>query len=125
MFAAAAALNFVNFTIIWRYFGWANQTLAAVTLWTGAVYLARHRSRWWLAALPATFMTAVTVTYILVEEVGLGLGHRTGTILGLGVALSALGCFLVARPRLALEEDTTEMEARPTNAERAGHDLAC
>ena len=125
MFAVAAALNFVNFTIIWRYFGWANQTLAAVTLWTGAVYLARHRSRWWLAALPATFMTAVTVTYILVEKVGLGLPHRTGTILGLAVALIALGWFLAARPRLALEPDEPALEGRPTEAERAGDSLAC
>jgi len=125
LFAVAAALNFVNFAVIWRYFGWANQTLAAVTLWTGAVYLARTRSRWWLAALPATFMTAVTVTYILVEKVGLGLPYRTGTILGLAVAAAALGWFLAVRPRLALEPDDSSAEVRPTEAERAGDNLAC
>ena len=49
MFAISFALNFVDFTVIWRYFGWANQTLAAVSLWTGAVFLAKRGNRWWLA----------------------------------------------------------------------------
>ncbi|MFA6784996.1 MAG: carbon starvation protein A, partial [Sphaerochaeta sp.] len=31
------ALNFIDFTIIWRYFAWSNQTLATIVLWTGAV----------------------------------------------------------------------------------------
>lgn len=119
MFTAAAALDFVDFTIIWRYFGWANQTLAAVTLWTGAVYLTRQRSRWWLAAFPATFMTLVTLTFIMVQKVGLGLSHRLGTVLGLGGALAALGWFLAARPRLAIAGDAGRIEARPSEAERA------
>ena len=125
MFGIAAALNFVDFTIVWRYFGWANQTLAAVTLWTGAVFLARHRSRWWLAALPATFMTAVTVTYIMVEKVGLGLSLRLGNVLGLGTALVALIWFLAARPRLALAGDADRIEASASEAERASDTLAC
>jgi carbon starvation protein CstA len=125
MFAVAAALNFVNFTIVWRYFGWANQTLAAVTLWAGAVYLARTRSRWWMAAAPATFMTVMTFTYIMVEKVGLGLPHRLGTTLGIALGLVALAAFLAVRPRLAAEGDLAPLEARPSEAERVGDNLAC
>jgi carbon starvation protein CstA len=125
IFAVAMALNFVNFTIIWRYFGWANQTLAAVTLWTGAVFLARRGRRWWLAAAPAVFMTVVTVSYIMVEKVGLGLGVRTGTVIGAAVGMICLVAFLVARPRLAPESDEPAVEARPSEAERAGDNLAC
>jgi carbon starvation protein CstA len=125
LFVAAMALNFVDFTTVWRYFGWANQTLAAVTLWTGAVFLARRRSRWWLAALPATFMTVMTFTYILVEDVGLGLPHRVGTILGVVVGLSFLVAFLVLRPRLSAEGDQSQVVVQPTEAEREGDNLAC
>ncbi len=73
LFGLSLSLNFVDFDIIWRYFGWANQALAAVALWCGAVFLARRRSRWWLAALPAVFMTVVTTSYILIEDVGFGM----------------------------------------------------
>ncbi|HSL19757.1 MAG TPA: carbon starvation CstA family protein [Methylomirabilota bacterium] len=125
IFAIAMALNFVNFTIVWRYFGWANQTLAAVTLWTGAVFLAKRGRRWWLSAVPAVFMTVVTVSYIMVEKVGFGLGVGTGTAVGLAVAGACSAAFLVALPRLAPEPDEPAVEARPSDAERAGDSLAC
>ena len=128
LFAVSLALNFIPFGLIWRYFGWANQALAAFTLWAGAVFLARRGKAWWLAALPAVFMTVMTVTYILVESRQngcLGLDHATGTVIGLAAGAAALGVFLRARPRLEPEDDTAQVEARPTAAERAGDGLAC
>ena len=116
MFAVAAGLNFVNFSVVWRYFGWANQTLAAVALWTGAVYLARRRSRWWLAAAPATFMTVVTVTYILFEPFGFAQPRDLSTAVGVLAGAAAFGGFLWARPRLALDE-----EILPTSASEVEH----
>ena len=94
LFAVALALNVVDFAVVWRYFGWANQTLAAVSLWAGAVFLARRQSRWWLAAIPAVFMTVMTTSYILVEDVGPGLSVRVGTTIGVLVGAAALGAFL-------------------------------
>jgi carbon starvation protein CstA len=105
LFAVAIALNFVDFTIVWRYFGWANQTLAAVALWTGAVFLARRRSRWWMAALPATFMTAVTTGFILTESYGLNLPLGLGVVLGLVAAFVSLAVFLLALRRLPSDLD--------------------
>ena len=62
-----AILSQIDFTIVWRYFSWTNQTLAMIVLWTGAVYIYRtFKGKGWLvAAIPATFMSAVTTTYIL------------------------------------------------------------
>ncbi|MCD4748453.1 MAG: hypothetical protein K8R59_03685, partial [Thermoanaerobaculales bacterium] len=125
MFAIAIGLNFINFTIVWRYFGWANQTLAAVTLWAGAVFLARRRSRWWLAVPPAVFMTVITFTYILVEDYGFGLSYRVGVGLGLLLGAASLMVFLIVRPRLQPEEDEPVVAASPTEAERKGDRLAC
>ncbi len=105
MFAISLALNFVNFEIIWRYFGWANQTLAALALWAGAVFLARRASRWRIAFFPAIFMTVVTTTYILVEDIGFGLGQKWGTVLGTAIGLAVAGIFLLVRPKLPPDED--------------------
>jgi carbon starvation protein CstA len=125
LFAISIALNFINFSVIWRYFGWANQTLAAVTLWTGAVFLARRCSRWWLAAVPATFMTVVTTSYILVEKVGLNLPLGVGVKLGLAIGAAALAAFLIVRPRLQPETDDQGLQGRPSETEKAGDTLAC
>ena len=120
MFVIAITLNFVNFNVIWRYFGWANQTLAAVTLWAGAVFLARRQSSWWLAVPPAVFMTVVTTTYIMVEDYGFGLPHRLGVALGLVFGVASLIAFLVIRPRLEPEEDKPVVPSSPSEAERKG-----
>ena len=64
LFAAGFSLNFINFSIIWRYFAWSNQTLAMIVLWTAAAYLVKAKKLHWIATVPAVFMTAVTVTYI-------------------------------------------------------------
>jgi carbon starvation protein CstA len=125
MFAVSVALMFVDFSVVWRYFGWANQTLAAVTLWAGAVFLAKRRSRWWLAAIPATFMTAMTTTYILVEDIGFDLPLRLATVLGVVAGAASLARFLVARPRLEPESDKPQAVVMLSEAEKAADDLGC
>jgi carbon starvation protein CstA len=125
LFGLSLALNFVDFDIIWRYFGWANQALAAIALWCGAVFLARRHSRWWLAFFPAVFMTIVTTTYILVEDVGFGVDPRWGTTLGIVVGAGSAAWFLWRRPKLIPEQDTPAVTARPTEAERSADSLAC
>lgn len=60
-----------GFNIVWRYFAWANQILAVITLWTLSVWLMRTRRKWhWITLLPAVFMTVVACLYILIAEEG-------------------------------------------------------
>jgi len=71
-----ALLSQIKFDIIWRYFSWTNQTLAMIVLWTGAVYLYHNfpgNRKYLIAAIPATFMSVVTCTYILQAREGLQL----------------------------------------------------
>lgn len=124
MFAISLALNFVNFEIIWRYFGWANQTLAALALWAGTVFLARRASRWWIAFFPAVFMTVVTATYILVEDIGFGLGQKWGTVLGTAIGLVVAGIFLLIRPKLPPDEDRPVVPIPLSDAERSADSIA-
>ena len=39
MFAIGYAITLMNYDILWRYFAWANQTLAVFTLWAITVFL--------------------------------------------------------------------------------------
>ena len=67
-----ALLSNMNFQVIWRYFSWSNQTLAMIALWAAAVFLCKARHNFWPLAIPATFMSAVSSTYILVAPEGFG-----------------------------------------------------
>ena len=81
LFAVAALMLWFNianedgFNVIWRYFGWANQTLAVFTLWALTVFLARERkgAYYLMTLLPACLMTAVSVTYICIAQIGFNL----------------------------------------------------
>ncbi len=106
MFAIGIVLSLVDFNIIWRYFGWANQSLATIMLWTAAVWLARHERFHWICSLPATFMTAVCVSYICYEPtMGLGLGIDIANMIGVALALVCFVAFMMlGRRRLAPAE---------------------
>jgi Carbon starvation protein, predicted membrane protein len=79
--------------LIWRYFGWANQTLAAVVLWTAAVYWPEPEKVHWIATVPAVFMTAVVVTFIANSTIGLNLPLNIATSIGIGVTFLAIIAF--------------------------------
>ena len=70
VFIVAVALLFIDFNIIWRYFSWSNQTLAAIALWAAAAYLKKRGRCFWVALIPAMFMTVVVTCYILVAPEG-------------------------------------------------------
>ncbi|MDR2694840.1 MAG: carbon starvation protein A [Deltaproteobacteria bacterium] len=95
LFVIGGVLSQVNFGIIWRYFGWANQTLAMFMLWTAAVYLARRAKFHWICTIPATFMTAVSVTYLCFDRIGFGLSYTVANYIGIGTAVACLVLFLV------------------------------
>jgi len=94
LFAVGLGLNFINFNIIWRYFAFSNQSLATVVLWAGAVYLAKNAKFHWIATLPATFMTAVCVTYILIAPEGFKLSTDIAYPAGIAAALIAFALFI-------------------------------
>lgn len=68
IFVIGVALCFVDFTILWRYFGWSNQTLATFALWAATMYLLKKGKNYWLTLIPAMFMTVVIVSYIIMAK---------------------------------------------------------
>ncbi|MEZ5104078.1 MAG: carbon starvation protein A [Draconibacterium sp.] len=95
LFIIGFFLTQIDFSIIWRYFAWANQTLAMVVLWAITVYLAQERKLYWITLIPAVFMTAVTTTYLLLAPEGFSLSkdisYTTGAVLSV---VSLLGFFI-------------------------------
>ncbi len=94
LFVIGFLLTQVNFAIIWRYFGWANQTIATLVLWTAAMYMVTQKRSAWFVLVPATFMTAVVTTYILIAPEGFTMSHVIAYPIGIITAVSALSLFL-------------------------------
>ncbi len=112
LFVVGFLISQGNFNVIWRYFGWANQTLATIVLWASAAYLIRQAKLHWIATIPATFLTAVVTTYLLYDKIGFGLPLQVSTISGVLAAAAALVLFLVKfrNPVATLEEVAVEPE---------------
>ena len=107
VFVIAAALlvfslaNPTGFDYIWRYFSWANQVLAMVTLWAITVFLKQLRRGGWyfITLIPALFMTMVTVSFLFVaQKEGLGsLLPRTVGYTIAAVITAAMGVLFYVR----------------------------
>lgn len=96
LFVVGFLISRSEFGIIWRYFGWANQTLAMIVLWAAAAYLIKQAKFHWICTIPAVFMTAVTFTYLAYAKIGFGMDLRISTYIGISIAVAALIAFFVA-----------------------------
>lgn len=92
LFIIAFVLTQLDFSIIWRYFAWSNQTLATVVLWTITAYLINKNKAFWITMIPAIFMTMVCSTYILIAPEGFQLANDLAYIGGalMTICISAL-----------------------------------
>ena len=108
MFAITAAIlvysisDAKGFQLIWRYFAWANQVLATVTLWAITVYLYKNKGKLWylITLIPALFMTMVTGCFLFVAKAadgGLGsiLPRPMGYSIGAVITLACLVGFMI------------------------------
>jgi len=86
--------GFVDYTIVWRYFSWSNQTLAMMALWAASVYLWTEKKNYLICAIPATFMSAVSATYFLAAPECLGLMKAGMLPLAYGIGALIAAVFL-------------------------------
>ena len=94
LFVVAFGLTRIDFNIIWRYFAWSNQTLAMIVLWAAAAYLVKNGKSHWMTSIPATFMTAVSATYLLQAPEGFKLSTTIAYPVGVAIAIGAIAFFL-------------------------------
>ena len=102
LFVVGFIILHVNFSVLWRYFAWCNQTLAVFTLWTLTVYLVRENKPYIITLIPALFMTAVCTTYILMAPEGLALPEVWAYAIAAVVVLFVFGLFLYWKKRKAV-----------------------
>ena len=102
-----------SFQLIWRYFAWANQVLATVTLWAITVYMAENKKRPWfvITIVPALFMTMVTGCFLFVAKSadgGFGSWIPRGVAYGIGAVITIVA--LVAFVRWKVKFNRIEKE---------------
>jgi len=95
LFVIAFGLTRIDFNIIWRYFAWSNQTLAMIVLWASSAYLVKNNKSHWMTSIPATFMTAVSATYLLQAPEGFKLPTTIAYPVGAIIAVGAITFFLM------------------------------
>ncbi|QIH79455.1 carbon starvation protein A [Macrococcoides canis] len=109
LFAISFILTKMDFSMLWRYFSWANQTTAVIALWVGAMYLLLAKKNYLVAALPATFMTYNVFVYILSQPIGFGLDLTLSYYVGLIFTLGVIGLFTMQYRRMT-KQDTFELD---------------
>ncbi|MEW6997893.1 carbon starvation CstA 5TM domain-containing protein [Colwelliaceae bacterium BS250] len=95
LFVIGAILSQFDFSVIWRYFGVANQATAALMLWIAAVYLLQQQKNHWVFTLPAMFMTTIVLS-LLFHSKTLGLGLSLGFSIVMAGLLTVLTTFSIA-----------------------------
>ena len=104
LLAIGAVLTQLDFNVLWRYFSWSNQTLAMISLWVASAYLIKNAKNIWfslLTALPASFMSAVSLTYIMMAPEGFKLSASIAYPCGIvfAVALFVFYFFMVSKAK--------------------------
>ena len=95
----ATGMALIDLNKIWLYFGWANQLLATIMLWVGALYLKEHEKNDWIAVLPAIFITAVCGTYLGYAPILLGLSIEKAVIFGIVLTALITGFYFYKRSK--------------------------
>ncbi|KGA99015.1 CstA-like carbon starvation protein [Alkalihalobacillus alcalophilus ATCC 27647 = CGMCC 1.3604] len=82
LFITSIILTTVDFTMLWQYFNWANQSTAVIALWIGAMFLYIAKRNYWIAIFPAWFMTMTASTYIANAPIGFNLPMNVSLVFG-------------------------------------------
>ena len=98
-------LDSTNFNILWHWFAWSNQTLAAIALWFVSNYIykkTKKKIRVLYTLIPAYIMTIAVATYIFLEpNIALGrfIPRTLGVILGIVIGTINLILFILMLKR--------------------------
>ena len=98
LLALAGLFTMIDFNVLWRYFSWSNQTLAMIALWVATAYLlktGKKKLASLITALPAAFMSAVSVTYILMASEGFELSASIAYPVGIACALALATVYVI------------------------------
>ncbi len=104
LLSVGALLTQLDFNVLWRYFSWSNQTLAMVALWIATSYLLKNNQNKLcslITAVPAAFMSAVSLTYILMAKEGFRLSQNIAYPAGLCFAIGLFAVYMIILRRFS------------------------
>ena len=108
-------LDASNFNILWRWFAWSNQVLAAISLWVATGYVLKENKNKYtsfITSIPAAFMTAVVLCYILGEpNIALGrfIPSLVSNIVGISLSVLIFGFYLFKLFKTVKSKDTADL----------------
>lgn len=89
----------IDFSLIWRYFAFSNMLLSTSVMWLATKYLFQKKSFHWIASIPATVGTAVTISYIMTAAIGLNLPQSTSQPIGIVVGIICIIFLVISHKR--------------------------
>ena len=97
LLAAGAIIGHLDYTIVWRYFSWTNQTLAMIVLWTASMYLYQRekRTNWAYRCACNLYERRIHDVFLLCRRM-LNLGTTVAYPAGIILAVVFLGIFMRA-----------------------------
>lgn len=98
-----AKLNPNGFDVLWRYFAWANQTIAIFAFGMIAVYMIKKKKSFILALLPGMFYAMVIFSFILNAKIGFNLSWNISYIVA-GVLTVLYAIFVVRCGKKEIED---------------------
>lgn len=82
-----AKSNAEGFNVLWRYFAWANQTIACFAFAMISVYLLSNKRNYIMSLIPGMFYVFIIVSYILNAQIGfrlpMNISYAGGVILAI------------------------------------------
>lgn len=109
LFIVCVLLTTIDFNVIWRYFAWSNQALATIFLWTATVYLFKNKANYWMTLIPATFMSAVCMSYILQAPEGFRLDAILSNAAGAIVAVVLFVFFMISKKNIKINDECNKI----------------
>lgn len=85
-----------GFNILWRYFAWANQTIAVFAFAMIAIYLRRLKKPFIMALVPGAFYMFVVSSYLLNATIGFNLSWTLAYIIGAVLTIAYGACVMRA-----------------------------
>lgn len=98
LLACGVLVSQLDYNAIWNYFASTNQMLAMIVLWTAAMFLVKNGKKPYIAAVPAAFMSAVTMTFALGSPLYFGkiaFLAKSAKVLGIVIAAVFTALFVV------------------------------
>ena len=93
-----------GFSVLWRYFAWANQTLALFAFVCIAVWMFENgKGKWaWMPLIPGAFYAFITITYIANAQIGFNLPWTAAYVIGVVcAAVYLVGIIIYGKKRAA------------------------